>query len=291
MSQHRWPSSSGSYEPLTYFRGVALDVTTLITAIHVGCMLVIAVLLTLQKGDFLNALVFKTTFLADRQPWTLFTYAFFHDITVESLFFALQMLMFFWFGREVERFIGRNAFLWFYALLCLLPPMAMSALSLVVPLASTGPISGSMIIHLGVFVGFAVIYPNAQLLFGILAKWMAVVFLGIYTLVYLAGHAWFTLTYFWLTMAVAWSMLRMAGVGGGFGWWNAYESWRVERSERKVEARRARRRQKKEEEEKSVDQILEKISQTGVGSLTDREKEILERTRQQLVQRDSGRNS
>ena len=79
-------------------------------------------------------------------------------------------------------------------------------------------------------------------------------------------------------------------MGGGFGWWNSYESWRLERSERKVEARRARHRQEKAAEEQSVDEVLEKISLSGVASLTAREREVLERTRQKLVQRDSGRS-
>lgn len=290
MSQHRWPSSSGPYEPLTYIRGVALDMTTLITALHVASMLVVALLLTAKQTALVELLEFRTTFLADGRPWAVLSYAFSHDITRESIFFAIQMLMFFWFGREVERFIGRNAFAWFYLLLCLLPPVALTALNLVLPMPVTGPLAGSSTIHLAVFVGFAIIYPNAQLLFGILAKWVAVIILAISSLVYLARHDWFSLAYFWMTMAVSWSMLRMAGVGGGFGWWNAYETWWIERSERKIARRRARHREAKVVEEKTVDQILEKISREGMSSLSAREREVLERTSQKLAERDAGRS-
>jgi len=291
MSQHRWPSSSGSYEPLTYIRGVALDVTTLIAAIHVLCLLLVTLLLAAKHGDWVRFLEFKASFLADRQPWTLFTYPFYHDITRENLFFALEMLMFFWFGREVERFIGRNAFAWFYALLCLLPPVALTAISRAGSLPLEYPIVGSSTIHMAVFLGFVVIYPNTQVFFGLASKWVATVLLGIATLYFLAQHNWFLLSYYWLTMLVSWSMLRMAGVGGGFGWWNSFESWRMERADRKVQARRARHRQAKAVEEQTVDQILEKISNSGMASLNDHERAVLERTRQKLVQRDSGRSS
>ncbi|MDX6767340.1 MAG: rhomboid family intramembrane serine protease [Candidatus Methylacidiphilales bacterium] len=290
MSYHRWPSSSGSSEPLTYIRGVALDVTTLITLVHVAGMLVVALLLTTKQTAWVEAAKFDTSFLASGRPWSLFTYAFCHDITRESIFFAVQMLMFFWFGREVERFIGRSAFAWFYALLCLMPPVGLAALNLFVPLHASGFIEGSSTIHLAVFVGFAIIYPNAQLLFGILAKWMAVVFLAISTLVYLVGHDWFLLLYFWLTMSVAWSMLRFAGVGGGFGWWNAVESWRMQRRERKIDQRRARNQLERAVEEQTVDEILEKISRNGMASLNERDRAVLERTRQKLVRRDAGQD-
>jgi len=291
MSQHRWPSSSGSYEPLTYIRGVALDVTTLITAVHVFCLLLVTIFLAAKHGNWADYLVFKATFLSDRHPWTLLTYPFYHDIRMENLFFALEMLMFYWFGREVERFIGRNAFAWFYALLCLLPPVALTAISRAGSLPLDYSLSGSSTIHLAVFLGFVVIYPNTQVFFGLVSKWVAAVLLGIATLYYLALHNWFALSYFWLTMMVSWSMLRMAGVGGGFGWWNSFESWRLERADRKVQARRARHRQARAVEEQTVDEILEKISHSGIASLNDRERAVLERTRQKLVQRDSGRSS
>lgn len=287
MSHHGWPSSSGNNAPLTYIRGIPVDVTTLITAVHVVAMLAAAVLLTLDRGGWLAPLAFKTDFLFTGHVWSLATYPFVHDITEEGIFFALELLMFFWFGREVERVVGRTAFCWFYALLVLLPPMGVAALRLAAPgLIADASLNGSSVIHFAVFIGFVLIYPNAQLLFGILAKWMAVVLLGIFSVVCIANHAWFSLAHLWLTVGSAWSMLRMAGVGGGFEWLNWYQSWQAEQSERKVEARRQRHRKARVEAEESVDAVLDKISREGMASLTASERAVLERARQKLVKRD-----
>jgi membrane associated rhomboid family serine protease len=287
MSFHGWPSSSGNNAPLTYIRGIPVDVTTLLTAVHVFSMLVVAVMLTMGQSAWGALLQFRTDFLFTGHVWSLVTYPFFHNITEESVFFALEMLMFFWFGREVERFIGRSAFAWFYALLVLLPPVGLAAIRLALPsLIPNVPLYGASVIHFAVFVGFVIIYPNAQLLFGIVAKWMAVVLLGLFSIVCIANHAWFSLSHLWLTVGVAWSMLRMAGVGGGFEWFNWYQTWRMEKNEKRVQARRQRHQRARREAEQSVDAILEKISQQGMASLTPAERGVLERARQKLVQRD-----
>lgn len=287
MSRYGWPSSSGNNEPLTYIRGIPVDVTTLLIAVHVTAMLLVAVLLTLERGAWVEPFVFKTDFLFSGHVWSLVTYPFVHDITQESLFFALEMLMFFWFGREVERYIGRKAYCWFYALLVMLPPVGMAVLKLALPgLFEPSQINGSSTLHFAVFIGFVFIYPNTQLLFGILAKWMAVALLGLHTVACIANHAWFSLVYLWLGVASAWSMLRMAGVGGGFEWLNWYQSWLVERAERRVEARREKTRQAQIEAEESVDVVLDKISREGIASLTAAERAVLERARQKLVKRD-----
>jgi membrane associated rhomboid family serine protease len=261
--------------------------TTLITAVHVVTMLAAAVLLTVGQGSWLALLAFKADFLFTGHVWSLVTYPFVHDITQEGIFFALEMLMFFWFGREVERVIGRTAFCWFYALLVLMPPMGLAALRLAAPgVIPDASLDGSSVIHFAVFIGFTLIYPNAQLLFGILAKWMAVVMLGIFSVVCIANHAWFSLAHLWLTVGSAWSMLRMAGVGGGFEWLNWYQSWQAERSERKAEASRQRHRNTQVKLEESVDAVLDKISREGMGSLTASERAVLELARQKLVKRD-----
>lgn len=287
MSHYGWPSSSGNNEPLTYIRGIPVDVTTLLVTLHVTAMLAISVLLTLGRSAWIDPFIFRTDFLFTGHVWSLVTYPFVHNITEESIFFAVEMLIFFWFGREVERFVGRSAYGWFYALLILLPPVGMAALRLLAPtLIDAAPIYGSSTIHFAVFVGFAVIYPNAQLLFGIPAKWAAVVLLGISSIIHLAGHNWFNLALLWITVGAAWSMLRMAGVGGGFTWVNWLQSWQAERTERKVEARRQRHRKARMEAEESVDSVLDKISREGMASLTPAERAVLERARQKLVKRD-----
>lgn len=282
-----WPHSSGNNQPLTYIRGIPVDVTTLLVGLHITTMLVIALLLTLSRGAWVEPFIYRTDLLISGRVWSLFTYPLVHNITEESIFFAVEMLMFFFFGREVERFIGRNAYCWFYILLALLPPVALSALHALAPSVITAEsIYGSSTLHFAVFVGFAIIYPNMPLLFSIQAKWLAIVLLGISSVIHLAGHNWFHLCFLWISIASAWSMLRMAGVGGGFTWVNWLQSWHFQRHERKVEQRRQRHRKAALQAEESVDAILDKISREGIGSLTPSERAALERARQKLVKRD-----
>ena len=40
------------------------------------------------------------------------------------------------------------------------------------------------------FVAFATLYPNVAMLFNILAKWVAIVLVGIYTMMRLAANDW-----------------------------------------------------------------------------------------------------
>ena len=48
------------------------------------------------------------------QVWRLMTYAFIHPpLGSALLWFAIEMYMLFVFGREVERFIGRRAYIAF----------------------------------------------------------------------------------------------------------------------------------------------------------------------------------
>src|SRR5205814_7743730 len=50
-------------------------------------------------------------------------------------------------------------------------------------------LAGSPALHFGVFVAFASIYPSAELLLRITAKWMALILAAIYTLQLLAYHS------------------------------------------------------------------------------------------------------
>ena len=78
-----------------------------------------------------------------------------------SLFwFAIEMYLLFVFGREVERFLGRRAYIALYAVLLLTPP----ALLTIWGLWERSVLAGSPALHFGIFVAFATIYPHVELL-------------------------------------------------------------------------------------------------------------------------------
>jgi len=290
MSFSNWSPTSGPYTPLMYVRGFPVDTTTLLVVVHIGAMVLTAVAMTLTGTDMVEAYSSVVRWFGFYGPeaitgkvWTLFTYPFVHNIAVEHIWFAIEMLMFFWFGREVERHIGRNAYIWFYALLVVVPALVVGLASAFIPV---GSLVGSNIIHFAVFIGFVTIYPNVQFFFGLVAKWLAWGLLAIFTLSSLVQRDWIGLIHLWTTCGGSYFLLRSSGIGGGFSWFESMEHWKEERQQHKEDVRERKILEKRQEEEASVDAILEKISQQGIQSLNPTERELLERASRDLHQKD-----
>ncbi len=99
-----------------------IHVTTLLVIVHVTCMILSCFLLALGGGSFLGALAFDSAqVISNGRFWQIATYAFVHSPS-SIIWFAIEMYMLFAFGREVERFIGRRAFIALYLLLLLCRP-------------------------------------------------------------------------------------------------------------------------------------------------------------------------
>ncbi|MEM6883545.1 MAG: rhomboid family intramembrane serine protease [Verrucomicrobiota bacterium] len=288
MSYRSWPPSQGSYAPLTYVRGVPVDATAILVAVHI-LMVVLStiVMMTMSGGKgfawLFNWFGYTGVSVLEGKFWTLFSYPFLHNIAESHVFFAVEMFFFFFFGREVERYIGRVTYLKFYAMLIIVPAIVTGLASwfLMNPL-----IYDSRVLHFAVTIGFATIYPNAQFYFGLVAKWMALGFIAIYSLYYMAHTHWQGLLYLWSTCGLAYFLLRTAGVGGGFSWFQTLESWKEQRHERRVQERIEAYEREEAEKEKSVDAILEKISEEGIESLSPHERNLLNRASKDLHQKD-----
>jgi membrane associated rhomboid family serine protease len=112
------------------------------------------------------------------RPWTFLTYMFVHD---GFLHIAFNMLMLFFFGPAVEEHMGSRSFVWYY-LVCGFGGAALSF-----PLAGFGQMTlvvGASAAVLGVGLAFALTWPDAPILIfplpvPIKAKWLV---LGLATL-------------------------------------------------------------------------------------------------------------
>jgi len=290
MSYRSWPPSQGSYAPLTYVGGFPVDTTTVLVTVHIIAMIFSTVALTAMPGEMLdnwlallNWFGFNGISTIQGKFWTIATYPFLHNIAFSHVFFAVELFFFFLFGREVERYIGRNAYLWFYALLIAVPAIVVGLMSF---LLGPNMLAGARAVHFAVFIGFVTIYPNVQFFFGLVAKWLAWGFFAIYTLSYLASRDWQGLVYLWSTCGLAYFLLRSAGVGGGFSWFQTLEGWKEQRHERRVQKRIEAYEREESEKEQTVDVILEKISEEGIDSLTAHERNLLNRASKDLHQKD-----
>lgn len=270
-----WQGADG---PLFVLGNLRVDLTLLLIGLHTMAMAVAAVLAASGLGEWVNQLAFSVGDLKAGQVWTLFTYPFVHDIRQEGLWFGLEMLMFFWFGREVEAAIGRRSYGLLYGALAVLPALVLAGTG---PLLGTTVLAGSGTISFAIFLAFCAIHPGAQFFFaGLTAKWVGWVLLAIYSLAAFAGRDWPGLLQLWLS-----SLFAVAWVRHGNMEWPAIPLARGRKKNAKAKGVAAKKTAAVPVLEK-VDAILDKISKEGIHSLTAAEKKQLEDARAKLLQKD-----
>ena len=165
---------SDDYQPVAWMGRYPIHVPTLLVIVHVGCMVLACLFFLLGQEAILGYLAFDSAqILYAGRVWQIATYAFVHPPS-NLLWFAVEMYMLFVFGREVERFIGRRAFLALYAVLLFVPTLLLTLCGF---WFRTG-LAGSSGIHFGIFIAFAAIYPNAEIFFRIMAKWIALILIS-----------------------------------------------------------------------------------------------------------------
>ncbi len=273
-------TTADDYKPVTWVGRYPVDVTSILVALHAFTMIAGSILIATHQGYIVDAMLFDSAqVLRAGHFWQLATYAFVHPPTI---WFALNLYFLFFFGREVERFVGRRAFLILYAGLLLLPSFLLTIWGL------SGRIiyGDSNALHFGIFVAFAAIYPSVELFFRIQAKWMALAFGLLSGLDLLSKNAWPQLGAFLLTVAFAIAYIRSRGVGDEPEWWaNLRAKFQPKPKFQVVPRAPARRVIEPENVYESIDPLLEKISKSGINSLTANERRALDRARNQLLKK------
>ena len=298
--------SDEDYRPLTWFRGYPIYATYLLVLAHVLSLVGFTLL-----GFFLNDPTVSTRFFLSTDAvfhqykyWQIFTYAFVHPL---SFNFVIEMVLLLLYGWETERFLGRRVYLMLYAALLVTIPLVVLAISAVSGIELTY-FSSSFALHFGVFVAFAVIYPSVQIFFGIPTKWIAWIMFGFYSLYFLAmmRASPADLPAFWASVVVGYFGARYAGAGGGLtilddirrkfprktrpaGIKPRLQPRRlVESGGSSVSAPSAPSSSYSNggELHDSIDPLLDKISKSGLASLTQSERATLERARVSLLRKE-----
>ena len=275
FSSGTWHGSEG---PIFTVGSLRVDLTILLIGVHTLAMAVAAVFAASGLGDLVNQLAFSAGDLKAGQIWTLFTYPFVHDIRQEGLWFGLEMLMFFWFGREVESAIGRRSYGLLYGALAVIPALVLAGAG---PLLGSSVLAGSGTISFAIFLAFCALHPGAQFFFaGLTAKWVGWILLAIYSLASFAGRDWPGLLQLWLS-----SLFAVAWVRRGAMEWPKISLPKGRKKNGKAKVAMAKKSAGVPVLEK-VDAILDKISKEGIHSLTAAEKKQLEDARARLLQKD-----
>ena len=280
--------SSDDQRPLTYWNGYPVYATTLFIAIHVCAFLVCALIIATGAPGLLMRLMFSSSdVLGSGAIWQFITYAFIH-LPEDGIWFAIEMLMLFWFGREVEQYLGRTALLRLYCGLLLLLPLLLTVVGFFTPTLY----AGSRELHFAIFIGFAALYPGAVMMFGITAKWAAFILTALSVIQSLAYHSWPSLIT--LASSIGAVLLFIEYQRGRFALPSvAMFSRKPKFSVVRDPVGRSSPRSRREEDAHecagdtvgAIDPLLDKIAKSGLASLTAPEREQLEKARETLIKR------
>ena len=145
-------------------------------------------------------------------------------------------------------------------------------------------LAGSGALHFAVFTAFVTLYPNVQFFLRIAAKWVFAILAAIGTLSALAAHDWANLVVLWASIAVAFVFIEFRGSGPELAWiGNLKARLRPKPKLYVVQKSSIRRPAEPDDVYASVDPILDKIAKSGMASLTESERRILDRARNRLL--------
>lgn len=253
--------------PWFYLGRVPMYSATLLVAIFVVSMVVMTILAAAEAAGVLNALPLIQSSVFHGEVWRLVTWPL---VNFPSIWFALSMLMLYWFGRTVEQMLGRVGLLKFVGWLA-------AALVVVTLLLPGAVLAGSRDLGFGVFLAFAIIHPSAMMLFGMTAKWVAIILVAISALSSLAAQDWAGLVQLATICAASAVILRMMGAAHSLPWLNlprislkTHSSGKTRPSPRALSEPRGTLTTQSE-----IDRLLDKVAEKGLHSLTDAERRLL----------------
>lgn len=276
--------------PVTWWRGHPVHAVHLLVAGLVVSMLATTALQFARADGVIARLSFSGEAVWRGELWRVLTYGL---VNPASLGLAIELLMLGWFGREVERFLGRRDFLRLYAGLYLLRPLLFTALAPVLPASFAGG-TGSF----AVFIAFATLFPDAPLLFNLLARWVAWGLLALGALMALGARDGVRLLELAATAGFAFAFIRHHQ---GRWSWPRFPRFRLTRpapvpapatraapvtvAARAGAARGPGTTPPVVAPMAEVDALLDKIAQSGLHSLTAAERARLEAAREDLQRR------
>ncbi|MBU6182499.1 MAG: rhomboid family intramembrane serine protease [Verrucomicrobia bacterium] len=274
MLARRSPDNEG---PLTWIGSVPVHVSTALAGIY--CITLVLSALSMGAGaeSVLQAFSFSSSAVAHHGSlWQLATYAFVQK--PPYIFFLIELYLLVVFGREIEGYLGRASFIKLYLLLLLAPVLVLTAAQW---FGWGSFYSGSSALHFGIFMAFVLIFPSAEMFFGIQAKWIALALLAVSSLQCLALSDYTALAVLAVDCVAA-----CLFIGFSQGRLSLKLPVRPVVSRPPVIRPPAAERGGGEDQLESIDPILEKISKSGIASLTKRERDLLERARERLIAKD-----
>ena len=269
-------------QPVMWVRGYPVYAAYFIVAIFVASMLATAILMGLSVAQPWAWLPFSSAHVLRGQVWRVVTYGL---LNPPSLTFVIDMAMFVWFGREVEKFLGRRKFMFLFGCVYLLTPLLFTLIARVAwPTqfaGKPGHLRSSSRSRPSIRTSRCF---SASWRSGWRRSWSASI-----TLMALSSHDWQGVITLWATTAFAFAFMR-------------FQQGLITLPSFSLFQRKPRLRvlighagggalpgPEKAGSMAEVDALLDKIAQSGFSSLTAQEKARLDSARDELSKRGSRR--
>lgn len=223
--------------------------------------------------------------------WQWGTYFFSHSL---SGLFLLDMYILWVFGTQIEKAMGLRVMLRLYLVLIFLPP-ALVATALGTGLINFAVMAGSGSAHFCLYLAVACLDPEAEGPFGLKQKVLAGIFFAIYALHHFFAPNGLAFVLLLANAAGAYAIMRRAGMSPRFGRVASAFSTALPGKRRKsaprplpYEPKIVPRPELREERVAvaKIDAILEKISRSGLDSLTADERTRLDQASTELKRQD-----
>ena len=274
--------ASHDQRPITYWGRVPVYAIGIITAAYaVGfilCVLLISARIPLDRA------VFEPAAFVRGAIWQPLTFSFIGRL---DFFTPLSLICLYAWGVEVERHVGRTRFLAMFALI--LAAQVLVGMVWWLLLGAPVLLAGSYQLVAALLIAFAALYPNIEYFGWIPLKWFAFACFSIGSLMYFPARDWIGLTVLWAACGAAFGCIRWLQQGRTLGLSEQMEKLLRRRPKfsvvRPEEPARPRARAERDPVE-SIDAILEKISKSGMASLTAREHATLEKAREALMKKE-----
>ncbi len=269
-------SSFFDNQPLRYYRGHAVYLTLYLTlALAAGIVLTILLESAGTSPDFLG---FVPPFFLRGALWQPFTYVFVNPI---SFFTPFSLLCFYFWGVEVEKYMGRRRF----AAICvalLATPVLFCLLAY--ELGFGAGVEGDILLISGLLISFATLYPDMDYLGGwVPLKWFAFICIACGSLMHFPMHDLVGLALLWINCLVGFASIQFARGRLAFPRFR-FPSFRAKPKFRIVPKPSPRaERSALDEPDSDADALLDKIARYGLQSLTAAEHARLEKARQDLL--------
>jgi hypothetical protein len=272
--------------------GVDISTAVLVSALAVVSFVVWA--LEPPGKPIQNALTLDTDAFLHGQVWRIITWPIAYPVGM-GFFDVIAVALFWYFGTEIERLLGRKKMAWFLGLVTV--GLGLLWVAVIEASGRAGALSTLNQLELMVLLVFIAEYPSRRFFFNIPGWVIGVVIIGLSVLNYIGARQGLLLLNFVLGLALTAVIARSLGLMAELTW---VPNLAVRRKARK--SKKNRRRTGGEgtvvagpwnpaptppvsRDQAELDALLDKISATGMDSLTAQEKDHLLVLRDRLRRR------